>query len=116
MTYRPLTQGEVEERLVRLSDAMEDTTHVHRDHLMAAAVAEVEFKHKQAQSMLAFASDPALKNAQLRDARALLNCIDELRAWKIAEAVRNASKEALLTQRSQIDATRTLSANVRAQT
>jgi hypothetical protein len=52
----------------------------------------------------------------MRDARALLACEAEFRRYKIAEASRNATKEHLASLRARLDAERTLSANVRAQT
>ena len=51
-----------------------------------------------------------------KQARAELHAADELRVWKINEARRGASKEALLSLRARLDALRTLSATLRSQT
>jgi hypothetical protein len=63
--------------------------------------------------MLAIAASGIKMPVADKEARADVTASDEFRAWRIAEARRAASREALLSYRARLDALRTLSANVR---
>ena len=117
MTHRPpLTQGEIEDRILGMTDSLESATEQFADDAEKAAETEADYRYEYARAMLAFAAEPTLRNAQQREARVIVHCKDKLRERLIAEARRNATRESLLSHRTTIDALRTLSANVRAQT
>lgn len=106
-----LTQADVEEELVRLSDALENKTHELARHSTAWAEAEVNFKRAFAQAFVS--AEGAM---DLREQIAVLETADERMAWRAAEALRDSTQELCRTYRNQIDALRTIGANVRAQT
>lgn len=112
-----LTQGEVEEQILDLCDAMERETHAYDEVAHAAAVAEADYKLRLSRALISIAnSGPARITAAERQARAEVTAAEELRIWKITEARRAACKESLLSLRARLDALRSLSANIRAQT
>lgn len=116
-TERLLTQGEVEEQIVAISDAMEHETARYAAIADAAATAEADYKLRVSRALIAIAnSGPTRITAAERQARAEITAAEELRIWKITEARRQACKEALLTLRARLDALRSLSANIRSQT
>lgn len=112
-----LTQGDIEAAILALSEALEDETHRYADLADEAAEAEADWKIKSARAAIGYASadGPKLTQAQIA-ARVELHAADELRRYKITEARRQATREALMSLRARLDAMRTLSANVRAQT
>lgn len=111
-----LTQGDIERMIVSLCDALEDETYAYSDLSDKAAETEADYKYEAARIVVALSADGHKMTALERQARVDLKCADQFRAWKIAEARRQASKEALQSIRARLDATRTLSANVRHQT
>lgn len=112
-----LTQGEVERMIVALSGELEDTTYEYAQLSDLAVNAECAYKAKSARLLVTLAADPALKlTAGEKQARVDVNCQDEYHVWKLAEAQRQSCREALLSLRARLDATRTLSANLRHQT
>jgi hypothetical protein len=111
-----LTQGEVEQAIHDLSQELESTTYAYAELSDAAAEAEADYKLRQARVTVALADSNTKMTAQERQARAELTAAEELRRWKLAEARRQACKEALLTLRARLDAMRSLSANLRHQT
>lgn len=78
----------------------------------ARVAAECEVAYKLAFAKALLVSDG--KNAPERDAKALLACADKFEAHKHADAVLWGAQEAGRTLRTQIDALRTLSADLRA--
>ncbi len=109
-----LTQGEIEEGILALSDAIEEQTYLYAELSDMAAEKEADYKVRSARALVGLANDNSIKiTAGERQARVDLHCAAELRDWKLAEARRQSSKEALLSLRSRLDAMRTLSANVR---
>lgn len=111
-----LTQGQIEEHIMALSEAMEDTTHSYAEVGQRAARAEADYRREHATLIVA--------QLRHREGRSVVECTatadamvsDQRQTHLLAEAERNALREALLTQRSRMDALRTLAANVRAQT
>ena len=106
-----LTQADVEDELVRLSDRLEESTHELAKHMQAYAQAEVNFKRAFAQTFV-----KAEGAMDLREQIAVLETADERMAWRSAEALKDSTQELCRTYRNQIDALRTIGANVRAQT
>lgn len=113
---RPLIQAEVEQGILNLSNALEDSTEEYATLSDVAAEAEADFKLKMARAIIGMSASGIKATAQEKQARADLQAAEELRAWKIAEARRQAAKEHLLSLRARLDALRSLSANIRAQT
>lgn len=111
-----LTQGDIEAMILALSEEIEQSTYSYSDLSDAAAIAEADFKFRAAKSMIEIAATGSKMNAQERQARVDVSAAEEFRRWKIAEARRQSMKEMLLSLRARLDATRTLSANVRHQT
>lgn len=121
--YRPpLTQAGVEERIVDISDAMETAVEDLADKSDEAAEAEVAYKVKYAQSVLRAGArtDGTGRGGRLtegdKEATAITECEDELRARLITEAHKEVAQEKMRTMRARLDALRTVSANIRAQT
>lgn len=84
-----------------------------------AAEAEADWKIAQARGMIAQANRRDGGRAEAKhtqEARVLAVNEDLFRAYKVTAAVKDSSKEALVTSRARIDALRTIAANVRAQT
>lgn len=106
-----LTQADVEDELVRLSDALEKATYRLADESQAAAKAEVDFKRAFAQVFV-----QAEGAMDLREQIAVLETADQRMKWRTSEALRDSTQELCRTYRNQIDALRTIGANVRAQT
>jgi len=114
---RLLTQGEIEQTIMALSAELEDQTTGYSLISDEAAEAEADYKQRAARAWIGVAADPSIKmTAGERDRRVDLHCADEYRRWQILAARQRATREALLSLRTRIDAMRTLAANVRAQT
>lgn len=121
MSAKPLTQAEVEGEISRLSSAMEDALDQLARNAIDAAEAEAEYKIKYAQKLLQAgglegSGRGGRTTVDEREAIALGQCEPEFRARLIKEAHHGVSQEKLRTMRSQIDALRTIAANIRAQT
>lgn len=116
--YRPpLTQAGVEERIVAISDDMETATEELARLSDIAAEAEVNFKVKWAQQILkAKAAGDGKSTVSDREAEATIATESELRARIISEARHSVQQDKLRTMRARLDALRTVSANIRAQT
>jgi hypothetical protein len=115
MSDRILTQIDVEAEIMRLSDELEAETYRYADLADLAATAEADYKLHSARLVVGL-SNSALKLTALdKQARVDLDCDPAYRVWKINEARRQASKEALLSLRARLDSLRTLSANIRNQ-
>jgi hypothetical protein len=116
MTDRLLTQAEIEEQILALSEELEAETYRYADVGDLAATAEADYKLASARLMIALSSSGAKMTSPERQARVDAECDGPYRVWKINEARRQASKEALLSMRARLDSLRTLSANIRSQT
>lgn len=116
-THRPpLTQADVEEQIMAMCDALARQTEDYDSASFEAATAEADYKLAIARNWLSVAADGHKMSVVERNMRADILANDALRTFKINEAKRAATREALLSYRARIDALRTLSANVRAQT
>jgi hypothetical protein len=112
-----LTSADVEQQILDIADALEAETYRYETLAAAAADSEADWKLGYARAIVQQASHGSMKlNAAEKQARAELYAADELRIWKINDARRAASKEALLSLRARLDALRTLSATLRSQT
>lgn len=107
----PLTQVRIESEIVRLSDLLERTTDELAGAMEKAAEHEVIWKAAEAGALLK--SDQ--KSAELRKAESLVKCRAEFGEHKAADAIRDALSEKCRTIRAQLDALRSLNANVRTQ-
>lgn len=107
---QPITQAHVESEIVRLSERAEKVTHEVAKRARADAEADVAYKVALARAYLA-AEGPVAQ----REAEALVACEAEYAAHRGAEAVLKAAVEAGRNVRSQLDALRSINANVRAQ-
>jgi len=116
MADRLLSQGDIETEIMRLSEDLESETYRYADIADLAATSEADYKLSAARLMVALVSSPGKMTAQERQARVDAESDGPYRVWKINEARRQASKEALLSLRARLDSLRTLSANIRNQT
>lgn len=114
---RQIHPVEVENQILDVCEAMETETEQYARLSDLAANSEAKYKLVYARAVVDMASQSATKmNAQERQARADLIANDEFRIYRINEARRVSSKEALLSLRARLDALRTLSASLRNQT
>lgn len=107
---RQLTPVDVEERIVRLSDELDEQVALYADLAEARAEAEAEYKHRQARAMI---DQPNKQTVSMREAIAHLRASDQFRAFRVAEAREKATQAKMTAIRSQLDALRTIAANVR---
>jgi hypothetical protein len=113
---RVLSQAEIEADLAAVSKELEIQTHFYADLASAAATAEADFKATFARAVVGMSANQSMKlTSAEKQARAEVIATDDFRAWKLAEARRNATKELLLSLRARLDALRSLAANVRYQ-
>ena len=113
---RLLTQGEVESHILAISETLEAETYRYAELSEAAAIGEADYKFVAARKSVDLSQSSNKMTVGERQSHVDIQCAVEFRAWKLAEAVRQSSKEALLSLRSRLDALRTLSANIRSMT
>lgn len=108
---RPLIQVEVEERIQALCEQLEEhvTTFTSTSHKRAEA--EADFKYHYSRALLEQAGKQPVAT---KEAIAHLKASEPYRLWKILEASEKSTQQALISVRTQLDALRTISANVRA--
>mgnify|MGYP003625125433 CR=1 FL=1 len=118
MTMLPplITQGEVEQQILTLSNGLEEATELYGQLAEDAAEREYEYKHRHASRIVRLADDGRKMTALTRAAMADLEASAEFRLHLLAKARKETTKEAMLSLRHRIDAMRTLAANVRYQT
>jgi|TARA_R110000824_G_scaffold237554_2_gene426350 hypothetical protein len=107
----PIIQTDVESRLLRCVSRLEEETERYAEVSEARARAEAEFKRRY---FTALVSQGKVETVARREAFAHLQAKDEFSDWKLFEAQEKATQQALIAVRTQIEALRTLSANVRA--
>lgn len=105
---RPISQVEIEQEILRLSEVLERATEDFAELAQDAAQKESDYKRQWAGSYLS--ASGAVKE---RESWADLKTADELQAYKIAEALVKSRREMLSSVRTQLDSLRTLAANVR---
>lgn len=118
---RVLTAVQIEEDIVNLSDAMEETLGDYAELAEAAAVAEHAYKVKKSVRNLECSTLPGngkdgRTTVDEREAMVIRDCSDELLAHLIADARFAAAKETLRVQQNRMEGLRTIAANIRAQT
>lgn len=113
---RLLTQADIEDMILNVADELEAETERYATICDEAARAEADWKYRSARSFIVLSEGEARMTAAEKDHRVTLANFSELRQYKLLEARRTASKEALNSLRARLDSLRTLSANVRSQT
>lgn len=108
---RVLSQLDVENEMLRLSETLEKETHAHADLAEEAAQAEADFKRAWARAYLR-----AEGTQKTREALADEQTGDELQLHLTKKGLERAKREALYSLRAQLDVLRSISANVRVQT
>lgn len=110
---RYITQSDIENEIVRIGDLLEQATANLATDLETWANAEADYKIAFAH---AYRACPDKTPEHLRRQIATEETKDDLRASLMGEAVKVAMQEKCRQLRAQLDAVRTLSANVRSQT
>ncbi len=111
MQNGPIIQTDVEDRLVRLCERLEQETERFAEVSQKRAVAEAEFKRRYYSALV---TQSPKETVSRREGFAHIAAKDEFSDWKVFEAQEKATQQALIAARTQIEALRTLSANVRA--
>lgn len=114
-TSSPLTQADVEQLILDLTDALADATEAFRDLCDAVALAEMDYKHAHHRAVVDLASG-AKMTADVRKSTAWLRSENAERAYATLAAAKEAHKEHLRSLTTRVEALRTISANVRSQT
>lgn len=107
----PLSQLEVESEIRRLSDALTELTQKQAAHAQEAAQTDVDLKFQQAKTRIGLIG----KEGTVAEKDALVQVETSLcyQKAKLADAVLKADHEAGRNLRAQLDALRTLAANIR---
>lgn len=111
-----LTQGDIETQILEVSEALEDETERYASICTESAIAEADWKYRQARSYIVLTEQEGRMTAAEKDHRVTMANFSEFRSYRLLDARRTASKESLNSLRTRLDALRTLSANVRNQT
>ena len=110
---RLLTQADIEERIVNLTEALDENTELFAEVSEQRAEAEADYKW-------AFSRGIVEQNGKVpvatKEAVAHLRSPQAYRKWKILEAQEKATQQKLMAIRTQLDALRTIAANVRSLT
>lgn len=106
----PISQVEIENRLIRFMDILEEETEAFEELAESAAKKEALYKANWAKEYLS-----AKGSIKEREAWADYKLADEAFDYKISEALVKSKREKLISVRTAIDALRTLNANVRVQ-
>lgn len=106
----PITQVDIEADIMRLCERCEKVTHELAKRARAAAEADAAYKVAHAKAFLV-ANGPVAE----REAKALVECEAQYQARRIAEALLLSAQEAGRNARAQLDALRSVNANVRPQ-
>jgi hypothetical protein len=104
-----IVQSEIEERMLSIARECEARLHEVAHYGQEAAHAEVTYKVAFAQALLS----SELKTVAEREAAATVETGEKLLARRIAEAKRDAAKEAGLTYRAQLSTMQSINANLR---
>lgn len=107
----PMAQLEVEREIMRLSHQLTQVTEEVAAAATEAATTDVDYKLAYARKMLDLRGETG--TVALKDALALDACASQFEAMKIAEAVYKALQEKGRNLRAQLDALRSINANVR---
>ena len=110
-----LSQHEVENLILGLSDALADATDDYRSICDDTAEAEMNYKHAYHSAVIALASGVKI-TADVRKSTAWLRSENQERGYTILSAAKEGQREHLRSLTTRIEALRTVSANVRGQT
>lgn len=113
---RPLSQVEVEERILAVIAEMETATEAYDDLAKVAAEAEADYKRDAATALIAFSATGMKMTVGERDARVDAQVAEAYKHHLVTQARRNAKREYLQSLRAHLDALRTLNASIRGQT
>lgn len=114
---RPLSQVEIEQRILRVIDEIEERAEEFEDLANAAAEAEADYRRDAALTLLACIQRADHKmTVDERSATVDAAVTASHRKYLTTQAARNSCRESLLGLRGHLDALRTLNASVRAQT
>lgn len=107
---KPISQVEIEDEIMRLTDLLESETETFEQLAIDASAKEANYKSSWAKEYLG-----AKGSIKEREAWADYKLEDMTLQYKISEALVKSKREKLHSLRTNIDALRTLAANVRAQ-
>lgn len=107
----PLAQAQIEAEIVSRSRTLTEITEDVAESAKQQAATEVAYKLAYARAMIGLRSESG--TVALKEAMALDACASEFEQMKMAEAVFKACQESGRNVRAQLDALRTLNANVR---
>ena len=119
MSERLVHQGDIEAEILRISDLLERATGDLATAAEEAAEAEADYRVSYAHEFYSPTrpdGDDTKLTEKLREALATIACDEILHRHKIAAARQLSLQEKCRQLRAQLDAVRTLSANVRGQT
>jgi hypothetical protein len=108
-----ITQADVERRIIILTDTLDEQTALYAEVSEQRAEAEADYKYAFSRAMVAQAGKVPVAT---KEAHAHLRSPDAYRLWKVLEARERATQHKLTSVRSQLDALRTIAANVRSLT
>lgn len=116
-----VSQGEVERSILRLSDRLETMTSELITYAEAAKRAEVNWKRTAAATRIprrvsgGHGPGGRATEQEIED-HVMVKHADLYEAYKIAEGVYESHRDAMFSVRAQMDALRTIAANIRSQT
>ena len=107
----PIIQTEVEARLLQLADRLDLEVDRFTEVSQKRAQAEADYKLTYSKVVVTLVGKDTVAR---KEAMAHLKAGDSYHIWKLAEAREKATQQSLIAIRTQMDALRTISANVRA--
>lgn len=112
---RVLTQVEIEDQILALSDEYEKAVETYEKLGEDAAGAEADWKFAFWRNTLTVTDERPRSNKEWREAKASIQAGEDLfRGYRTTEAARHSAREHLTSLRTRLDALRTLAANQRA--
>lgn len=106
----PLTIGEVEERIMRLCDVLDEEAERFAQLSAERAEAEADYKYRYSR---AFIEQSGKIPVASKEAVANMIAANDFRRYRLLEARERATQSKLTSVRSQLEAMRTIAANVR---
>lgn len=104
------SQADVEERILMMSDELSEQVELFAELSAQRADAEADYKYKFARALI---DQPTKATVATRDAVATMRSADEFRAFRLLEARERATQAHMTALRTQLEALRTVAANVR---
>lgn len=106
----PLTIGEVEERIMRLCDVLDEEAERFAQLSAERAEAEADYKYRYSRAFIEQAGKIPVAS---KEAVANMIAANDFRRYRLLEARERATQSKLTSVRSQLEAMRTIAANVR---